>query len=67
MNLKTLKDLAVPALKGIKFEWIKEDGYPRELRLTDSDGNHMIIRGSEYGNSLKILVEVPEGEETRPL
>lgn len=38
MNLKTIKDLDTPKLKGIKFEWIKEDGYPRELRLTDETG-----------------------------
>lgn len=67
MKLKTLKDLAVPALKGITFEWIKEDGYPRELRLTDETGAHMIIRGADYGNALKILVEVPEGQERDPL
>jgi len=63
MNLKTLKDLVIPALKGIKFEWIKEDGYPRELRLTDETGCHMIIRGDGYGSGLKILVEVPEVQE----
>lgn len=59
MNLKTIKDLDAPSLKGVKFEWVKEDGYPRELRLTDNDGVHIIIRTSDY-SSLRILVEVPE-------
>jgi len=64
MNLKTIKELDTPKLKGIKFEWIKEDGYPRELRLTDMDGAHVIIRTSDYG-SLRILMEVPEDSTDR--
>lgn len=59
MNLKTVKELETPKLKGIKCEWIKEDGYPRELRLSDEDGKHLVVRTDGYG-SLKILVEAPE-------
>jgi hypothetical protein len=62
MNLKTIKDLTTPKLEGITFEWIKEDGYPRELRLNDAKGQHVIIRTSDYG-SLRILVEAPEDEK----
>lgn len=60
MNLKTIKTLDMPKLKGIKFEWIKEDGYARELRLTDETGAHVIIRVSDGFGSLRILIEVPE-------
>lgn len=63
MNLKTVKDLNAINLAGIKCEWIKEDGYPRELRLTDAKGSHVIIRTSDYG-SLKILHEAPEEPES---
>lgn len=61
MNLKTVKEIEKIKLAGIKFEWIKEDGSPRELRLTDAEGNHMVIRTDGFG-ALRILVEVPESE-----
>lgn len=59
MNFKTIKDVGAIKLGNVKFDWIKEDGCIRELKLTDDDGKCVVIRTSDYG-SLRFLAEAPD-------
>lgn len=65
MNLKTVKKIEDIKLAGIELDWIKEDGYCRELRLTDKDGFTLVVRtGGGYGSdTLKVLRLAPESEK----
>jgi hypothetical protein len=62
MNFKTIKDVSTIKLGSVKFDWIKEDGSIRELKLTDDEGKCVVIRTSDYG-SLRFLAEAPEEPE----
>jgi len=65
MNLKTVKKIEDIKLAEIELDWIKEDGYCRELRLTDKNGLVLVIRtGGGYGSdTLKVLRLAPETEK----
>lgn len=65
MNLKTVKKIEDIKLAGVTLDWIKEDGYCREVRLTDGAGLTLVIRtGGSYGSdTLKVLRLAPEGEK----
>ncbi len=62
MNLKSVKKLEDVKLTGIEMDWIKEDGYCREVRLADKAGFTLVIRtGGGYGSdTLKVLRLAPE-------
>lgn len=57
MNLKSVKKIEDVKLAGVDLDWVKEDGYCREVRLTDKSGFTLVIRtGGGYGNdTLKVL------------
>lgn len=65
MNLKSVKKIEDVKLAGVELDWVKEDGYCRELRLTDKNGFVLVIRtGGGYGSdTLKVLRLAPETEK----
>jgi hypothetical protein len=63
MNLKSVKSIKDVKLPGLKADWIKEDSYIREFRLTAEDGTNIVIRASGgYSDNLRIFTEVPEDD-----
>lgn len=65
MNLKSVKKIEEVKLAGIELDWVKEDGYCRELRLTDRAGFVLVIRtaGGYGSDTLKVLRLAPETEK----
>lgn len=65
MNLMTAKTLNELSLAGISLDWIKEDNSIKEVRLSDSKGAQIVIRSSQYGDALKVMIPAPPVKEAR--
>lgn len=67
MNLVSVKALNELHLNGVTVDWVKEDKTVKEVRLHDGNGGRIIIRSSQYGDALKIMVPQPYEDAERYL
>lgn len=67
MNLVSVKALNELHLSGVTVDWVKEDKTVKEVRLHDGNGGRIIIRSSQYGDALKIMVPQPYEDAERYL
>jgi hypothetical protein len=65
MNLISAKALNQVSLAGITLDWVKEDNSVKEVRLSDGTGGQIVIRSSQYGDALKVMVPAPPTKEDR--
>ena len=67
MNLVSVKALNELHLNGVSVDWVKEDKTVKEVRLRDGNGGRIIIRSSQYGDALKIMIPQPYEDAERYL
>ncbi len=67
MNLISVKALNELHLNGVTVDWVKEDKTIKEVRLHDGNGGRIVIRSSQYGDALKIMVPQPYEDAERYL